>query len=89
MAEQPTSWTIDADPPNEKPAAKPKRKIPRPSEKTFVERLKEKYCGEQATRGHGYVIVFHGKPKSDDGAELGYLKNVVSTLHFSLVTLET
>ena len=76
MESKPSSWFVGVDDFQPKVArwrAQNKRA------KTFIDALREKYLKVQEVKTQGYVIVFHGRPKTDnDPAELGYLRNVVS-----------
>jgi len=76
MAENAKSFVFEIEATDVNPA---KRRIPRKKGKSFVERLKEKYCSEQPTQGHGFVIVYNAMPKTEDGGELGHLRTVVSS----------
>lgn len=74
MDTQASSWFVEVDDCPKKPV---RRRIPKKSTKTFLEALREKYIKVQDVKTQGYVIVFHGRPKTDnDEAELAYLRNV-------------
>ena len=81
MDTQPSSWFVGVDDCQQKPV---RRRVPRKTTKTFLEALREKYIKVQDVKTQGYVIVFHGRPKTDNNeAELAYLRNVVSGLRKS------
>ena len=76
MDSKPSSWFVEVDSIQQKPV---RRRTPRKITKSFIEALREKYLKVQDVKTQGYVIVFHGRPKTEnDQAELGYLRNVVS-----------
>lgn len=82
MDTQPSSWFVGVDDCQQKPV---RRRVPRKTTKTFLEALREKYIKVQDVKTQGYVIVFHGRPKTDNNeAELAYLRNVVSDLRKNL-----
>ena len=76
MDTKPTSWVIEADNCQPKPV---RRREVKKATRTFLEALREKYATVHEQKTTGYVIVFHGRPKTDNSeAELAYLRNVVS-----------
>ncbi|KAH3793806.1 hypothetical protein DPMN_147328 [Dreissena polymorpha] len=48
---------------------------------TVIEALRQKYCTQHDIETSGVEIVFYAKPKADDNAELGYLRNVCLSDH--------
>ena len=76
MESKPSSWFVGVDDFQPKVA---RRRAQNKRAKSFIDALREKYLKVQEVKTQGYVIVFHGRPKTDnDPAELGYLRNVVS-----------
>lgn len=75
MDTKPSSWFVEVDNCQQQPA---RRRVRKKSSKTFLEALREKYTTVHDVKTQGYVIVFHGRPKTDNAeAELAYLRNVV------------
>ena len=76
MDTKPSSLFVEVDDCQQKPI---RRRVVKESTMTFLQALREKYTTVHDQKTTGYVIVFHGRPKTDnDEAELAYLRNVVS-----------